>query len=145
MCTNSQISQPRIARDAQEAEVGDRGVAADRRHVAGVEVAKRRRRLAGDQPRDVARRVRALLLRDLRHARQRLARLMRERRQVADDEDAGMARAPTGRARRSRGRRDRGRPEIARQRRRRDAGGPEDRVRLDPLVADPHRALFDLS
>ena len=68
---------------------------------------------------------------------------MRERREIAGDEDAGMP-----------GHREIGlddhasgaieaRPEIASERRGGDAGGPQDRVRLDALVADPHRALLD--
>ena len=101
--------------------------------------------LAGDQPRDVRGRVPALLLGDLRDARQRLAGLMRERREVAGDEHARMARhREIGLDDHAAGAIEAG-PEIARQRRRRHAGGPQDRVRLDALVADPHRALFDLA
>src|SRR5204862_2057973 len=69
-------------------DVHDRRTAANRGDVAEVEVTERLERLPGDRPRDVPRRVGALLLGDLRYARQRLAVLLK-RADVAGDEGLG--------------------------------------------------------
>src|SRR5688572_21645405 len=85
-----QPGQP--AAQVDEIEVGHGFVPADGRHAALVPIAKALRLPAFDHRHDIARGVPALLHRHWRNARQRLAALVSEARQVANHHDFGMAR-----------------------------------------------------
>ena len=134
MWRNSQNSHANQSGRSHRTDVDDRRAAADRRHVAVVAIAERLERLRRGSRADVARGMRALLLRHLRDAGQRLAVLLK-RTDVADDEDLRMP-ARRASARRRRGRRDRAARRATRaKRRRRDAGRPENGLRGNPLAS----------
>ena len=141
---HEQPEQPaEVPGHVHEAEVGNRRVAADGRHVAGIDVTERGGLFAGNRAGHIRGRMAPCLLCDLRDTGQRFSGLMRERREIAGNEDAGMTGHGEIRFDDHASGPIEARPEIAAERRSSDAGGPQDRVRLDALIANPHRALLN--